>query len=230
MPMPMPMTLNVTTASQVHIHSLSPGEGGGGQRLLDFEMLNQELVWSTLARLLLVGRHFVPWKLLSSTVSRTLVFAKATLALPFDLWKRLVVLVLPRYVQQLLGISELGVDSVGASKTNANGNGNGEGIGQSKVKVALARELTRPCPICGDELAMAYVANCGHCFCYMCLRSSTRQQAGRFRCPRCDTAIESSERVRGDMLSSGNGKLGSAKTGSGASEGKGEGLPESKRK
>jgi peroxin-2 len=50
------------------------------------------------------------------------------------------------------------------------------------------------CAICSeDPITIPYKTNCGHVFCYYCIRGS-RMANHYFRCPRCETVVTSDER------------------------------------
>lgn len=173
---------------------------GAGQRLLDFEETNQELIWSTLGHFILVARHFVPWTALSA-VARALGSATAALhaVLARLVLRPMLTYLVPQFlrsrVSDALGVKLLPSDD-GDTEVAAPGNRQGN-LSRGD---ALRKELCHPCQICGDALVMPYVSNCGHCFCYMCLHQACNNTPASYRCPRCEGLVLSSQRVLAEML------------------------------
>ena len=61
---------------------------------------------------------------------------------------------------------------------------------------AEARRYSLTCSMCHVENpAVPYIASCGHCYCYMCLRMAVTDDL-TFRCVDCGQKIVSSSRPR----------------------------------
>eukprot|EP00455_Lapot_gusevi_P032035 TRINITY_DN3490_c0_g1_i5.p1 TRINITY_DN3490_c0_g1~~TRINITY_DN3490_c0_g1_i5.p1 ORF type:complete len:343 (+),score=34.99 TRINITY_DN3490_c0_g1_i5:135-1163(+) len=57
------------------------------------------------------------------------------------------------------------------------------------------------CPVCrADPIPSPHVANCGHIFCYYCVRGSQLAES-RFRCPQCDEVVHTIQRATPQHLS-----------------------------
>lgn len=179
----------------VHSHTLRP-EGatkGPGQRMLDFEMIDQEMVWSTLGRFAIVARHFVPWNF----VRRFATVLRAVFVVPLLTAYHLVLTpIISRIPFVGAYMKENGLLPVTSAQETAGASSDGE-VSQT----FLRHELRKPCRICDGPLVMPYVAGCGHCFCFICLHQAC-SPLQTFMCPTCQAPIESSQRVKPDMLSS----------------------------
>jgi peroxin-2 len=79
-------------------------------------------------------------------------------------------------------------------------------VNVEKIKNILSRIFYSPiqgasipefaCPICKqDPIQTPFVANCGHIFCYFCIKQNMMMDS-KFDCPRCRTVVTEIKRFK----------------------------------
>jgi peroxin-2 len=80
-------------------------------------------------------------------------------------------------------------------------------VNVQKIKSYISRMFYSPmmaqtsipegvCPVCrSDPIQTPYIANCGHIFCYYCLKQNCMLDA-QYPCPRCGVKVQQLKRIQ----------------------------------
>jgi len=177
-----------SVASFLNFIALLSGRGGGYgtlvQRLLrvrivrdlrkdavepSFQMLNQQLVWSSVGSLMIQIAPLVPWSAARGAARGAGRAVRAG-------W---------RWARRTVGYGA-------AADAAATEEGGGDGDGASAPALALGGG----CVVCGSAApCMPYRAGCGHCFCYVCIQQQLRAGGAGAACPTCRSPLTTSCRL-----------------------------------